>query len=599
MEDRTTNNFDLLIKNLLGKFNTLLDCPARFRGCYGGQSIQRFIEYIKSYKRVKCISDEQALQELGYLLTEHAHLWWLRRKCHFTTWSEALTALQNQYVKQRPAYLIYKDLFEHKFEDYTAEEDFIDDKYELLTELPDPMQSEKNKLDMIFALLPHSIQSKLEYANIINVAELKEQILKSKNRQCSKVMDSKEKECTSNAPQYPINGKRKNNFDEQHGIMATSALNHVETLCLPSTSTILNDKDPVIKVRRTEDLMPPIKVEASDDTNVEHQEEFISTATVLPGGTRENPNFQIDMDIMNQINNIIDESELNCDSLCDTTVQISSIMSIKDSPTTTIGFLLNGETTIQAEVSKKPHPAVCADATSTRKRKLRCSYCRSYGHGFQNCMKRLKHIELKLLQKSQEPQEAQNCMKRLKHSELKLLLKSQEPQEDTSKDKDSKRGDDTVTIVNITNDNDNSNASTNDVSNASTNASITTTSTASPLVHHNAFATVTTTAQQNMVTCVTTSTPTVSHSISIGQVSTTFSHQHITTTATSSNPSSPAAALTTKLIAPINGPCPSKQMAAKFRNLNQPSPKCHQCGTVGFYKSICPNCSPIYNSQKL
>ncbi|XP_075157400.1 uncharacterized protein LOC142230646 isoform X1 [Haematobia irritans] len=566
MDNQSTCNLDELVTNLLGNFNTLLDCPARFCGTYGGQKIQQFIEYVKTYKRIKCINDAQALQELGYLLTEHAHLWWLRRKCHFTTWCEALTALQNQYTKQRPAYLIYKDIFEHKFEDYTEETEFIDDKYELLSELADPKQNEQNKLDMIFGLLPNNIQAKLEYVKILNVAELKRQILNIKGRK-SATTEGKNSE-SHDVTKALSNAKRKHDSKGlQVENVATSASNHVETLCSTSTnSTNSNDKEPVIKVRRTEDLMPHVKIEEKDISSPQSQEEFISTASVSPINADDNTNFQIDVDIMNQINHIIDESEMNCDNLCDTTVQIqSTLMPITETPTTTIGFLLNGETTIQAEVSKKPHPAVRAAVAVSLPKKQRCSYCRKYNHIAQDCLKRLRHMELfpeKFIKKPKEPVEIT-----------------------TNNNKDSSMTEQAET----TNNNNNSNV------NPSTTENITTTTpttTSPPSFNSDVPAPTISIPQQNVASTTTTSTPIVNHSISLAQVSTTFSH-HINTTTSSIFP------LTTKLIAPINGPSPSKQLAAKLRGINRASLKCHQCGTVGFYKSICPNCSPIYNSQKM
>lgn len=592
MENIPAHNLDTLLSGLLSKYNTMLDCPARFAGIYCGQKVQHFIEYIKSYKRLKCITDEQALHEFGYLLTEHAHTWWLRRKGHFTVWSEALTALQNQYGKQRPAFLVYKDIFQHRFEDYTTEVDFIDDKYELLAELPEPKLSERNKLDLIFALLPIAMQSKLEYVNISSVMELKDHILKLKCN--ANVNGSVEMKDTNNGS--VANSTTKENVNGPgNRIQDTTKVTHCESITATTMTIIptmcLNDKDPIIKVRRTADLMPHIKSEGNGESNLEQEEEFISTehhdaAVRNQQQSHENSNFQIDVDIMNQINNIIDESEMNCevhddDGVADTTnnITITSIKSVKENPTTTIGFLLNGETTIHAELTKKSHPAVRAhqEKTNSRKYKIRCSYCRKYNHIAQECLKRTKHMQL--------------------FPEKFVLTSSNIAPSDDSKSNDSKNetttnnsnvstnNDAAVTVVTTTNESATSSAPPADVSIAT--SSFTTSSSSSAT-------SIASILQQAIAASVAAPAPIISHSVS-PVVATTFSH---ITTVPSSSPSTSTTSLTTKLIAPINGPCPSKILAAKLRNSNGPSPKCHQCGTVGFYKSICPNCSPIYNSSQ-
>ncbi|XP_073831546.1 uncharacterized protein isoform X2 [Musca autumnalis] len=591
-------NVNEIINNLLKKYNTLLDCPVKFHGDYGGQKVQQFIEYIKSYKIIKSISDEQALKELGYLLTDHAYSWWHRRKCHFTTWSEAITALQNQYCRQRPAFLVYKDIFEHKYEDYTKETDFIDDKYELLTELSDPKQSEKNKLDMIFALLPQNVQTKLEYGFISSVAELREQIVKLRKDKDSETNNATLPTTTNQANEGEVsNNTTVNNMEtvepkvEQNVVNSETEASNVQnneinqsdssgTEVMPHTICIVNDKDPIIKVRRTEDLMPPAVIksennghdDANDTTMTEQQEEFIHVNHQEQSS--ENLNFQIDIDIMDQINTIIDESEMNCDS--NQSVHHTPIMSVQENATnTTIGFLLNGETTIHAEVSKKPHPAVAAtNNPMPRKAKLRCSYCRKFNHMAQDCLKRAKHMQL---------------------FPDKFLARERKMENIANNVKNNNNNDDIEVSKNET------------LSNETTATTYTpfSTSTTMPLSGSltSCAATFTTLSSPTIMTCVTAAAaaapanPTVSLSNSSLSQTTSTTYSHITTI--TSNPPTPTASLTTKLIAPINGPCPSKLLAAKLRNNNNgPSPKCHQCGTVGFYKSICPNCSPIYNSNQ-
>ncbi|XP_073831543.1 uncharacterized protein isoform X1 [Musca autumnalis] len=724
-------NVNEIINNLLKKYNTLLDCPVKFHGDYGGQKIQQFIECIKSYKTIKSISDEQALGELGYLLTDHAYSWWHRRKCFFTTWSEAITALQNQYCRQRPAFLVYKDIFEHKYEDYTKETDFIDDKYELLTELSDPKQSEKNKLDMIFALLPQNVQTKLEYGYISSVAELREQIVKLKKDKDDGAKNYTSppttNEASENSNTTTVNGmeivepkveQNVANSETETSNVENSEINQSEsgTEVMPHTICIENDKDSIIKVRRTEDLMAEAVIKSEnidhddDTTMTDKQEEFIHVNHQEESTASENRNFQIDLDIMDQINTIIDESEMNCES--NQSLHHTPIMSVQENVTNiTIDCSLNGETTMHAEVSKNPHPVVSAANSPTPQKAIRvCSYCYKYNHVAQYCLKRKKHMQLfkyklparerkmeniannvnnnnnnnsngnscdieasvnktlsnettattytqfskltsnqmsaSLFTSAQEnatnkttvvlhnrqtnipaevlkkphpavaaannptPNKAklrcsycrkcnhtiQNCPTKAKHDQLlpKKSLSKKSNKED---------------ITNNVNNNNNNNSNNDDVaasvnktlSNAAPTSFSTSTSMQMSALITTSATGITIQSSPTIMTCVNAAAtpptnPVVSHNNSSLSQNTSTTYSHITTM--SSNPPTPNASLTTKLIPPIDGPGLSKLLAAKLRNTNGPSPKCHQCDTVGFYKSICPNCSPIYNSNQ-
>ncbi|XP_073831547.1 uncharacterized protein [Musca autumnalis] len=154
--------------------NSFLNCPLRFSGNYNKQEIKEFIEYLKCYKQVKWITDEQALQELCCLLTDSAAKWWLRRKNSISTWPEALQALEYQYSKERPNHLIYRNMFELNANEYNNIEDFIDDEYELLRELSkeSPM-SEKAKLEFIYGLLPNKLQTMKEKFLATSLEEFK------------------------------------------------------------------------------------------------------------------------------------------------------------------------------------------------------------------------------------------------------------------------------------------------------------------------------------------------------------------------------------------------------------------------------------------
>lgn len=544
-----TATLNTLLGNLIKKLNTLLDCPIRFSGHYGGQHIQQFIEYVETYKNIKGIPDNQALQELGHLLTENAYTWWLRRRCHFSTWSEAKSALQNQYSKQRAVYLIYKDVFSHPYDEYKSDEDFINDKYELLNELPDPKPSERHKLDMIFALLPCDKQAQVEYANISSILDLKEHMKKLEN--IAKQNGIALMELQENlALKQQINGIVQIVVNGQHQQQQPSAEK-------PTEVHINNDKDPLIKVRRTEDLMPQVKEEENEQDTIHEQDEFISTANDI---TRSNEsasnNFQIDTDLMNQINNIIDESEMHCEAGSDN-VKISSVMSDRESSPTTIAYL------IKSKVESSNY-----DINGVKK-KIRCSFCRNFGHIAQACLKRPQHKNI--FAEKFNPDD--NLIRVIKPG--------------SQKDNE----------LAVTSSNNNSNNNNSDTKNSSHLIPDTTNKTLvnnAPVQETNP--TLSTTQHYPITSTVPTVSAVFSLNTSLPYVRPPFSH---TTTLTTQTPSTNhATALTTKLITPINGPGSNKQISFKLRSITSPSPKCHQCGNVGFYKSICPNCSPIYNSNK-
>ena len=76
---------------------------------------------------------------------------------------------------------------------------------------------------------------------------------------------------------------------------------------------------------------------------------------------------------------------------------------------------------------------------------------------------------------------------------------------------------------------------------------------------------------------------------------TSSSNVMATTTETVNTPST-STNNATKLLTPSIVAAPAKPQISKL--WNEPSPaaslKCHQCGMLGYYRSICPNCSPIY-----
>ncbi|XP_037889178.1 uncharacterized protein LOC119637307 isoform X1 [Glossina fuscipes] len=497
---------EIIVRNQDKRFQTLLDCSARFAGEHGSRKIQCFLDFIATYKDVKRIRDEQALEELGHLLTNSAHDWWIRRKDHFLNWPEALTALQKHFSRQRPAHAIYAEIFGCSFDKYLQAEDFIYDKYELFHELPQPLPSERMQLDIIYALLPEEKRKNIYPMNIMTVMDLKE---------CIKDLQSNDIATVSTQhPNITIDSNKQCNTDVRiKSPKAKEETKEIEIVCDESNPqkqkrrleeanesvdiTLVQDRDPIIKVRRTEDLMPTIR----DNKEIR---------TVQPQETNEKstPPFQLASENINQMDHIINL----CGNENDLPTNIGglgvSITSVADA--SQITYLLNGETTIAPEiVTPNQQQAFAKD----KKPKMRYKLSRSFGGKSDVNPKRVKYTKLvpERLKNTKKTTETENVQSATSNTNIVMAAGSMP-----------------------------------DISNTNISQSPT----------------------------ISPSTPTTS----------TASNHTISNT------------LTTKLIDPINGPFSTKAAAAKMR-LNagtSSNAKCHQCGTTGFYRSICPNCSPIY-----
>lgn len=333
------------LMDIVTNFNTLLNCPVRFSGSYDGQEIKHFIDYIKYYKNIKCITDEHAMQELGNLLTESASIWWTRRKHLLSTWPESLTALENQFTKRRSSGLIYKDILAYTYKDYQTLDDFINDKYELLHELIDPSPSEEEKLQFIYGLLPSYMTTLNSCYEISTLDELKEHVLKF--NPTVKIIDD-----------VDVSGRLVNSRD------------HIEI------RTTGGDTKSSLDLKNQGGL---IKIEE-----------------------------QIDCDIMEQINEIIDESEQNFNNSVMSADQfmLDKIHLNRANKTQNIESLTEDNTQMNQQISSEISPGQIIsnkpinDVQNTtnqpaRKRKVRCSFCRLHGHLIESCYKRERSTQIK------------------------------------------------------------------------------------------------------------------------------------------------------------------------------------------------------------
>ncbi|XP_013099743.2 uncharacterized protein LOC106081996 [Stomoxys calcitrans] len=387
MAEITTTDSSALLNRYVRNFNTLLQCPARFAGGKDGQNVQQFIEHIKYYKSLKCVTDEQALQELHHLLKEPAATWWLQKKQNCTSWSEALKTLEKQYSKSRSAHMIWKDLFRLPYQAYGTVDEFLNEKSGLLNELPEPHLNEQNKLAIISGLLPSNMQTSNTLSNISTIEELKEYVLRYKQKHSAAIpllkevkMEPVDTEGTdintntqnggktvsehanyfnnnlqitsdkgdshndnpSNMSKQIVRCKfcrRKGHIWQLCNMLSSQKLQAMDELCNPSilqelqeylqkyrNSTTVNDNIPVAEKDNIEKITTTnLKTQFCESiANVE--EDRSNTLTKIENSTISE---MVDSDIMEQINRIIEESEKYCPTI-ENNLQISSVKSVAD-----------------------------------------------------------------------------------------------------------------------------------------------------------------------------------------------------------------------------------------------------------------------------
>ena len=117
---------------------TFLECYEKYTGQYNAEKIERFVAYIKAYKEIKNISDEQSLRELQFLLENHALLWWQMTNHTFKSWQDALELMRQHFSTKKEPHEIYRELFlapcyKHNGEDLGKQ---VDEKLLLFAQLP-------------------------------------------------------------------------------------------------------------------------------------------------------------------------------------------------------------------------------------------------------------------------------------------------------------------------------------------------------------------------------------------------------------------------------------------------------------------------------
>jgi hypothetical protein len=108
----TFEQLEQLIRGL--KVNTekhFTHCPARFSGTQTREAVDDFLATVDFFKTCEGITDNNAAKGLTLLLKRTAHTWWTGIKGSIFIWTEAQTAIRNEFVPSPSAYQVYQQVF--------------------------------------------------------------------------------------------------------------------------------------------------------------------------------------------------------------------------------------------------------------------------------------------------------------------------------------------------------------------------------------------------------------------------------------------------------------------------------------------------------
>lgn len=151
---------------------SLSECSERFCGEADGQKLDNFLQAVEIFKKVKNISDDEALIELPLLFKDFAIRWWKGIKNEATTWKRAIELLKKQFAPNRKAHIIFQKIFDSKQKRGEAADIFISEKRALIAELPYAKFSDEMALDMVYSLLVENIRKDVRREQFSSFEEL-------------------------------------------------------------------------------------------------------------------------------------------------------------------------------------------------------------------------------------------------------------------------------------------------------------------------------------------------------------------------------------------------------------------------------------------
>ncbi|XP_071052862.1 uncharacterized protein [Onthophagus taurus] len=132
-------------------------CSARFDGSnQNNDAVEAFVDAVQIYKECTDVSDDHALRGLPLLLTGEAAIWWQGVKSSVTNWNDAIKQLRAMYGITKPAYKLFRDLFNNEQGDVKCDV-FLCRARSIIAKMPYKIPEEM-MLDMVYGLLNKKIR---------------------------------------------------------------------------------------------------------------------------------------------------------------------------------------------------------------------------------------------------------------------------------------------------------------------------------------------------------------------------------------------------------------------------------------------------------
>jgi hypothetical protein len=137
------------------------------------------------FKTCEGITDNNAVKGLTLLLEGTAHIWWTGTKGSIFTWTEAQTAIRNEFAPSPPAFQVYQQVFATRQDDQTPTGLFTFEKRALLAQV-NPPDTESRQIDFIYGLLRLEIRDRVprktirDFTSLLDAARKVEAVMRER-----------------------------------------------------------------------------------------------------------------------------------------------------------------------------------------------------------------------------------------------------------------------------------------------------------------------------------------------------------------------------------------------------------------------------------
>jgi hypothetical protein len=154
---------------------------------------------IDFFKTCEGITDNNSVKGLTLLLEGTAHTWWTGIKGSIFTWTEAQTAIRNEFAPSPPAYQVYQQVFATR---QNAQTPTGLEKRALLVQV-NPPDTESRQIDLIYGLLRLEIRDRVprktirDFRSLLDAAREVEAVMRERS---SKPPQSHQRRYVTNVP---------------------------------------------------------------------------------------------------------------------------------------------------------------------------------------------------------------------------------------------------------------------------------------------------------------------------------------------------------------------------------------------------------------